>query len=263
MVVLSSRSLALDVASRTLQVKGGRRTPLPRRQFQILEALMRRSLATVGTNELLGMVWGRLDAAPADALKKHVQVLRDLVEADRAEPRLIVTARGSGYRFAERVTERSAQGPALPDAPAPYTEPQVAPESGPNLGPITGQALLDLPDRSAGSLALSPAALSVRVDGEQLPLMSSRVFLLLYRLVGRADRLVTWREVERWCELDCPSASPGPCARETMGALGKRVRDAGAQRYLRAVHGEGVVLQSQPPDEPDPAAGARRTAGAA
>ena len=90
MVVLSSRSLALDVASRTLQVKGGRRTPLPRRQFQILEALMRRSRATVGTNELLGMVWGRPDAAPAAALKTHVQVLHERgLSTDGEAPKLL------------------------------------------------------------------------------------------------------------------------------------------------------------------------------
>jgi DNA-binding response OmpR family regulator len=45
-------------------------------------------------------VWPGREAAAAEDVKKYIHMLRSKIERDPTDPKIIVTARGFGYRFA-------------------------------------------------------------------------------------------------------------------------------------------------------------------
>lgn len=95
--VLRVGDLEFDPAQ--LRVRRGHRDiALPPIPLRLLEALMRASPRVVKREELERAVWG--DAPPdSDALRSHMHVLRTAVDKP-AEPALIRTLRGIGYRLA-------------------------------------------------------------------------------------------------------------------------------------------------------------------
>ena len=70
-------------------------------EFELLQCLMDRPGRLFNRQELLRAIWG--DSAYRDprAIDVHIRHLREKLEATPEEPRLIVTVRGAGYRFAE------------------------------------------------------------------------------------------------------------------------------------------------------------------
>ena len=89
-----------DFARAELRFDDGTRTELAEREAELLGYLARCVGRTVTREELLQHVW-RL---PANAVRTrtidmHVARLREKLRDDPAEPRIIVTARGKGYRF--------------------------------------------------------------------------------------------------------------------------------------------------------------------
>lgn len=88
--------IVLDRARRQLTVSG-RLVRLPRREFDIAEALMRRAGTVVTRRHLLMELWG---GAPRDSKTLDVQVGRLRARLAAAEgQRRILTVRGVGYRF--------------------------------------------------------------------------------------------------------------------------------------------------------------------
>ena len=71
-------------------------------EFEILAALARAPGRVLSRTSLLERVWG--DAAYRDprTIDVHIRHLREKLEEDSAEPELILTVRGVGYRFQER-----------------------------------------------------------------------------------------------------------------------------------------------------------------
>jgi two-component system, OmpR family, response regulator len=78
----------------------GQQVSLSPKEFELLRLLISRPGKVFSTEEILGAVWPDRDAAAAEDVKKYVHMLRNKIERDPGEPRLIVTARGFGYRFA-------------------------------------------------------------------------------------------------------------------------------------------------------------------
>ena len=70
-------------------------------EFELLACLMNEPGRLFNRQELLRAIWG--DSAYRDprAIDVHIRHLREKLEATPEEPRLIVTVRGAGYRFAE------------------------------------------------------------------------------------------------------------------------------------------------------------------
>jgi len=101
--------VTLDRAGRHVWVRD-RRVTMPRREFDILEVLMREAGRIVTRDALVRELWG----APRDTATLDVQVrrLRSRLVAEEGRSR-IVTIRGVGYRFA---TEFDA--PADDDVPS-------------------------------------------------------------------------------------------------------------------------------------------------
>jgi DNA-binding response OmpR family regulator len=78
----------------------GRHVALSPKEFELLRLLVSRPGKVFSTEEILGAVWPDRDAAAAEDVKKYIHMLRNKIERDPSDPKLIVTARGFGYRFA-------------------------------------------------------------------------------------------------------------------------------------------------------------------
>ena len=90
--------LHLDTAARSASVRG-RTLSLTQREFDLLEFLVEHPGEVFGKRELLRRVWG-WDFGDTSTVAVHVRRLREKVERDPSRPRLVVTVRGTGYRFA-------------------------------------------------------------------------------------------------------------------------------------------------------------------
>ena len=71
-------------------------------EFQLLSRLMSEPGRLLNRQELLRAIWG--DSAYRDprAIDVHIRHLREKLEEAPEDPRLILTVRGAGYRFAEK-----------------------------------------------------------------------------------------------------------------------------------------------------------------
>lgn len=81
--------------------RGGNEISFTRREMQILQYLHAHSDQPVSREELLARVWGydrNLDIETR-TVDIHIAKLRRKIEPDAAEPRLLVTIRGAGYRL--------------------------------------------------------------------------------------------------------------------------------------------------------------------
>jgi DNA-binding response OmpR family regulator len=87
----------IDFSTREVVVRGTavELTPL---EFRLLSVLTAHAGRVLQHGRLLELVWGG-EAQRRDRLKLYVQYLRRKIERDPAKPRLIVTARGFGYRY--------------------------------------------------------------------------------------------------------------------------------------------------------------------
>lgn len=90
--------LRLDVERHEVSV-AGRPLALPRKEFHLLRVLMERPGALIPRGLLIERVWGADYVGDTKTLDVHVRRLRAKIEADRAEPRLIVTVRGLGFKL--------------------------------------------------------------------------------------------------------------------------------------------------------------------
>ncbi|MCY4488202.1 MAG: response regulator [Deltaproteobacteria bacterium] len=94
---------SLDPGGRELVDEAGVVTPLSTGEFRLLTALLERPGMVLSRDQLLDLTRGR-GAAPFDrAVDNKVSRLRRKLERDPANPKLIATVWGSGYRFAGKV----------------------------------------------------------------------------------------------------------------------------------------------------------------
>jgi two-component system response regulator MtrA len=91
--------LVIDPAGRTVE-REGEPVPLTRTEFDLLTELARRPGQVLGRDLLLDRVWGYDYLGDSRLVDVAVQRLRAKVEPDPAEPRLILTVRGAGYKAA-------------------------------------------------------------------------------------------------------------------------------------------------------------------
>ena len=94
-VQLQVQDLTLDPASREV-TRRGRRIPLTRTEYSLLELLMRRAGRVVPREYLIEAVWGFDSEVRSNTLDAFIRLLRDKVDAV-GEIKLIQTVRGVGY----------------------------------------------------------------------------------------------------------------------------------------------------------------------
>lgn len=96
--VLASGHIALDVDRHTLHVHG-QLTPMPLKEFELLEYLMRNEGRVLTRGQLIDRVWGSDYFGDTKTLDVHIKRIRSRIESDPKEPELLLTVRGLGYRF--------------------------------------------------------------------------------------------------------------------------------------------------------------------
>jgi two-component system response regulator RegX3 len=96
--VLESGPVRLD-ADRHVVTVGGEQVPLPLKEFELLEVLLRNAGRVLTREQLMSRVWGSDYFGDTKTLDVHVKRLRAKLEPDPAAPRHLVTIRGVGYRF--------------------------------------------------------------------------------------------------------------------------------------------------------------------
>lgn len=93
--VLRVADLVIDPAARTAR-RGGRPLELTRREFELLEVLVRNAGLVLTRDQLLDRVWGYDFDVRTDAVDTFVSYLRRKLEADGGA-RLVHTVRGVGF----------------------------------------------------------------------------------------------------------------------------------------------------------------------
>lgn len=96
--VLTAGDLQLDRVSRQAWL-AGQELELSYKEFDLLACLMQHSGVALERDQLLEMVWGSQFVGSNRTIDVHIRWLREKLEADPANPSLIHTVRGVGYRF--------------------------------------------------------------------------------------------------------------------------------------------------------------------
>jgi two-component system alkaline phosphatase synthesis response regulator PhoP len=90
--------LTLDLPLQAVS-RGDRQIKVTQTEFRLLFALVRRRGMVASRQDLLGEVWGGNPVITARVVDTHVARLRRKIEDDPKQPRHILTALSSGYRF--------------------------------------------------------------------------------------------------------------------------------------------------------------------
>jgi two-component system response regulator RegX3 len=96
--VLAAGPVRMDV-ERHVVTAGGTEIPLPLKEFDLLEYLLRNVGRVLTRGQLIDRVWGADYVGDTKTLDVHVKRLRSKIEPDPASPRHLVTVRGLGYKF--------------------------------------------------------------------------------------------------------------------------------------------------------------------
>jgi two-component system, OmpR family, response regulator RegX3 len=96
--VLSVANIRMDIDRHQVSV-AGQPISLPLKEFELLEFLMRNAGRVLTRNQLIDRVWGSDYVGDTKTLDVHIKRLRAKVEKDPANPTLIQTVRGLGYKI--------------------------------------------------------------------------------------------------------------------------------------------------------------------
>jgi DNA-binding response OmpR family regulator len=98
--ILESDGLFIDARRRQVE-KNGALVSLKPKEFDLLAFLMSHPGEVFSREELLHRVWGYEFAGGSRTVDVHVRWLRERIEDEPSQPRLVQTVRGAGYRFRE------------------------------------------------------------------------------------------------------------------------------------------------------------------
>jgi two-component system response regulator RegX3 len=90
--------IRMDIEHHSVTVNGDR-VALPLKEFELLELLIRNAGRVLTRGQLMDRIWGANYVGDGKTLDVHVKRLRSKIEADPANPVLLTTVRGLGYRF--------------------------------------------------------------------------------------------------------------------------------------------------------------------
>jgi two-component system, OmpR family, response regulator RegX3 len=95
---LEAGPVRMDVDRHVVTVSG-EPIALPLKEFELLELLLRNTGRVLTRAQLIDRVWGSDYVGDTKTLDVHVKRLRSKIEPDPAEPALLVTVRGLGYKL--------------------------------------------------------------------------------------------------------------------------------------------------------------------
>lgn len=97
-LVLQAGPVRMDVDRHVVSVHGDP-VPLPLKEFDLLEYLIRNAGRVLTRGQLIDRVWGSDYVGDTKTLDVHVKRLRAKIEPDPAAPRYLITVRGLGYKL--------------------------------------------------------------------------------------------------------------------------------------------------------------------
>jgi two-component system, OmpR family, response regulator RegX3 len=95
-----ARGVRIDPDRHEVSVRG-RPVELPPKEFALLEFLVRNAGRVLTRDLLIDRIWGADYVGDTKTLDVHVKRLRGRIEEDPHDPRLLLTVRGVGYKFAD------------------------------------------------------------------------------------------------------------------------------------------------------------------
>lgn len=97
----SSGTLKVDLAARTVKVRG-RAVRLTAKEYALLVLFIQHAGKVLTHGHILREIWGQDSEANIGHLRVYMKYLREKIEANPAEPELLVTEPGVGYRLVLR-----------------------------------------------------------------------------------------------------------------------------------------------------------------
>jgi two-component system response regulator RegX3 len=95
---LEAGPVRMDVERHVVTVSS-REVPLPLKEFELLEVLLRNAGRVLTRMQLIDRVWGADYVGDTKTLDVHIKRLRAKIEPIPSTPRFIITVRGLGYKF--------------------------------------------------------------------------------------------------------------------------------------------------------------------
>ena len=96
---VSAGRLSLDAEEHTVRIDSGEPVRLTKLELRLLQMLLANVGRTVSSDRLLIQVWGHRNSGDRQLLKQLVHRLRHKIEMDPANPQLLQTSAGSGYKL--------------------------------------------------------------------------------------------------------------------------------------------------------------------
>ena len=96
--MLNGGPIVMDVAKHEVRVGEGL-VAFPPKEFELLEAFLRRRGRLLTREFLIEEIWGHDYVGDTKTLDVHVKRIRQKIEPDPHDPELLLTVRGLGYKF--------------------------------------------------------------------------------------------------------------------------------------------------------------------
>ncbi len=95
---LDSKRVRMDVDRHVVSIDGDV-VPMPLKEFDLLEMLLRNPGRVLTRAQLIDRIWGADYVGDTKTLDVHIKRLRAKIEPDPANPEFVLTVRGLGYKF--------------------------------------------------------------------------------------------------------------------------------------------------------------------
>lgn len=95
---LESGRVRMDVDRHVVSIDG-EVVPMPLKEFDLLELLLRNAGRVLTRAQLIDRIWGADYVGDTKTLDVHIKRLRAKIEPNPASPRYVLTVRGLGYKF--------------------------------------------------------------------------------------------------------------------------------------------------------------------
>ena len=96
--VLLGGPVRMDIDRHVVTVNG-EEVPMPLKEFELLEILLRNVGRVMTRGQLIERVWGADYVGDTKTLDVHIKRLRSKIQPDSSAPQYVVTVRGLGYKF--------------------------------------------------------------------------------------------------------------------------------------------------------------------
>ena len=96
--IVDGGRVVIDIDRHTVSVDG-EIIPMPLKEFELLEVLMRNAGRVLTRGQLIDRVWGSDYFGDTKTLDVHIKRIRSRIERNPSEPVMLLTVRGLGYRF--------------------------------------------------------------------------------------------------------------------------------------------------------------------